>query len=244
MLLSSRIASFAIYPTAATKLTAVSRGFLAAQYRVTNCHLMGTVKADRNIPPGAAREMVFPGHPQNPGLPRVPGEPGTLISNRPEFRQHRVLSLWVKTTGTDTKAWMYFGEYEVKESPQALSGQEFSHLPEPTKQTWVTSLFTSTHQCYASMSAKIWLHKHGIASTPALIREKTEQFLAQIRTQKKMKPSPKVGPGDMSKDDILEGLCDGVAMFDVLTLRCVGYDHEFETGLAAGWKRWLTTKGM
>ncbi|KAI0061858.1 hypothetical protein BV25DRAFT_1826142 [Artomyces pyxidatus] len=250
--LLSRVATFDVYPILSAAPTPVGRGFLAAHYRVPNCRLIGTIKAEENIPRGELRHMIFPEHVQNPGLPRCPGAPGTLLSNRTDVRQHRVISLWVKSWSTGSKAtWMYCGEYEAQRSTETLSGAEFRQLPEKTKSAWVATLLTATKPCYASMAALIWLDKHGLASTSCALEETTNRFVAEIKAQKlairahmktdvsqKSSAKPKMGLGDLSWNDVLEGLCNGIARLDVITLRCVGYDYAFQNDVAASWATW------
>ncbi|KAI0053963.1 hypothetical protein FA95DRAFT_1600476 [Auriscalpium vulgare] len=245
--LSEFVTNFAAFPVRlpAKSPTRVTRAFLAATYRVPNCTLTGTIKANHNVPPGTERPMLFPDHPQNPGLPTAPGAPGTLISNREDVTRHGVVALWVKsTTPGGGNAWMYYGQYEVRRSPSSLSGQGFESLSDKCKDAWVSALFKATLNCYALMTARIWLHKHNQDMGQTAVARKAALFVdhAKVQKREKVKEKDRAGPGGLTKEHIRDGLCSGVACFDVVTLQCVGYDYAFETALSTTFAKWMGSK--
>ncbi|KAI0048583.1 hypothetical protein FA95DRAFT_1605089 [Auriscalpium vulgare] len=199
----------------------VRRNLISAKCGGNPQSFLTTVSGARNLPRATRedRHLLFPNWEQNPGLPEVPGQPGTLIANRLDIMKEPYVGVFVRADGVPV--WLYMGNYKLEMSEQPLSADEFKALPQKTRNAWADALLApQSWKCYTSMRARVWLRKNG--------REVAEEAVEAAR-----RPGALANAMGLERKDMLAALDSGEEILHVMLCVPVSYDAEFQEALTA-----------
>ncbi|KAE9403822.1 hypothetical protein BT96DRAFT_451365 [Gymnopus androsaceus JB14] len=121
----------------------------------------------RNPSSTVKRSILFPFYDENPDLPANPGEPGLILTAREDILEIQPVTIFINYNGRKSKSpsvWLYCGEY-ILEIAQSLTGDQFSRLPEKTRNKWGATILKFKRDVWSLMRARIYLRKHDIPLT-------------------------------------------------------------------------------
>ncbi|KIM85967.1 hypothetical protein PILCRDRAFT_816517 [Piloderma croceum F 1598] len=200
--------------------TSISRACLLKHYGTNTQQFIGTVKYT-----GKARAAVFAQPGQNPFLPRCPGARGLLFASRHEVLKgiHMLFVKLERQSSKETPLWEYRGDFESILSAK-MTPAEFNMQRDDVKIKWANHLLSKVKwDCYTSMRARIYLQKQGL-----LPYDKKSQTAA---VEQEMNRIRKRQGGKLSAEDVIAALARGDEGIDIITMKCVKYDHEFAQDL-------------
>ncbi|TFY66223.1 hypothetical protein EVG20_g4869 [Dentipellis fragilis] len=174
------------------------------------------------------RPIILPRPEFSPDLPSSPGAPGTILTNRSDIFDFGPISLWVKTA-PEEGLWKYFGNYRFARSVQPLTADETGQFDELTRNAWARLLSNKKYDYHAELRVRIWLRKVGMRVTEKLVAVQMDLLRANESLI------------ELNESDIAEALCSWKETLHVVTMRCVGYDHDFLTDVETRWKKWQAT---
>ncbi|RDB20273.1 hypothetical protein Hypma_012569 [Hypsizygus marmoreus] len=167
------------------------------------------------------RDFMYPNLDYNPHCPEVPGAPGLFFAADghhadpwPEIQRviSRIRSGW----------WLYQGQYRMKPA-KSLTKEEWASQKQKFRNTWAKQIYKKDWG--KTIRARIFLRER-------LRRECTEAELNKALDNER-------GYHETTPDKILRAFARGEEFIAVWTMKCVGYDTEFQLNLANKFPTWV-----
>ncbi|KAJ7618466.1 hypothetical protein FB45DRAFT_840252 [Roridomyces roridus] len=160
------------------------------------------------------RHFMYPSLVVNPESPRIPGEPG-LFLNPQAVKPPNWTEEYNLLTRLAAKKFQYMGKYTLQPS-QPLSLAEWLEQEPTMRHSWATR-----------MATKGWGRevRSRIDFRRRLDREPNDdEAIAELETSKQFT--------HITAADILNAYNSGDELLSVWTMKCIGYDEQFQRGLA------------
>ncbi|KAF8135036.1 hypothetical protein EV363DRAFT_1396498 [Boletus edulis] len=152
----------------------------------------------------------------NPHAPQRPGAPGLFFTSsvNPNAREWPTIERVL--VRLKTNRWFYVGQYQCTPAP-SLTPEEWTSQSPKMKKTWMTKV--STKGWGTDIRAKIVLQKR-------LGRDPTAKELEDAcDSNEKFHATP---------DEVHRAFDQGHAFIQAWSMKCVGYDENFQREIAAG----------
>ncbi|KAJ6607883.1 hypothetical protein B0H10DRAFT_536072 [Mycena sp. CBHHK59/15] len=161
--------------------------------------------------------FMYPNLSFNPHCPEVPGAPGMFFGTRLTGEsagewtgQERVISR------LDQGVWLYVGQYELEPAP-SLTIQEWKQQSAKVRNTWANEI---KKKDWGRTIRAVVATRNGLGRTPTKAEEQ-----AALESPSKF--------SEVTVKDIIRAFDRGQAVIAVWTMKCVGYDVDFQRNLAA-----------
>ncbi|KAJ2911593.1 hypothetical protein MD484_g8821, partial [Candolleomyces efflorescens] len=219
----------------------VRRDYLRLLLGGSDMQFIQKVEAKNNPTQAKARTLTFPTFDMNPAMPLIPGEPGLILSKRPEVLECSPLTLFRRDLGGKEAVWQYLGEYETKVVGM-MTGELFRQQNDKVQSAWVKTILERTAQkAYRTMKTRISLRKRGLPiPSEAECKKSSEAATTQGKEKGKKKKNNEDEGGwpDLNEADVVGALLRGEEGVEVVRLQCVSYDRTFVKHIQDNFERY------
>ncbi|KAJ6615539.1 hypothetical protein B0H10DRAFT_2040925 [Mycena sp. CBHHK59/15] len=200
------------------KNVAVRRDFMRIRYG-GNSQAAFPAISEKNFRKTGHRDFMYPSLVQNPDAPMVPGAPGLFLDATGQSAKdckvgwaveaHKVL------TRLGTNDYLYMGNYAVRPA-ESLTRQEWNAQEPKMRNRWC-----------AKLAKKDWGR---ITRTRIALRRRLGHKPSQNEVDEAMMSAQKYL--NITSEDIARAFDCGEERLAVWTMKCVGYDEQFQRDLA------------
>ncbi|KAJ7576648.1 hypothetical protein C8J56DRAFT_799817 [Mycena floridula] len=192
-----------------------SRAFLSATYGGSSQSTYPKIARDRFSKHGK-NDFCYPSLLYNPSAPSKPGAPGLFYEYIGVATDVFKKPLRVITRIAANK-WRYVGQYEIKPD-KSLSIREWKSQDLRVRKAWVDKMAA---EWGPDLRIRVGLREvFGREPTAKEVRENTETF-------------------EVTNEEIMQAFDCGQETIAVYTMRCVGYDAEFQEDVVKRFKTWV-----
>ncbi|KAJ7476967.1 hypothetical protein B0H11DRAFT_1305969 [Mycena galericulata] len=211
------------------------RDFIAKHYGGNTQKTFPAIKPARAARTGKSHFM-YPNLSYNPHCPEMPGAPGLFFdayyplqdNANGELDGSNATGVYTLIIRQDSHCWAYLGEYEKGEAPR-LTTEEWKQQSRKVRDTWASKILQKGWGL--SIVAGVGLRKRlGRRPTQheanaAVKKMEVDRAAARARREKYVP--------NVTVTDISNALDRGEVRIAVSTLKCIGYDADFQKDLVA-----------
>jgi len=201
-------------------IACATRDFLSQTYGGHTQQLIAHMNRSRT----KEHPAIFPDPDYNSYLPTRRGVPGLVFTGRRDVLQYNNWRLFVKSSKRldGHIVQEYLGQYDTSELGD-LTPAEFRNQSQKVQNKLAGAVLTKTWREYKTMRARIFFRKCGKLPSDKAAIEKV--IAKEINTPCKY--------GDrLSVRDVLDAFLRGDEVFQVILLKCIGYDYDFARDIA------------
>ncbi|KAJ7721343.1 hypothetical protein DFH07DRAFT_784140 [Mycena maculata] len=204
------------------------RDFISKNYGGNTQWTFPKIKPETAVRTGKARFM-FPNLSYNPHCPEMPGAPGLFFDAYyplpgDDSKGQAPSGAYTLIIRLDSGSWSYLGEYEKKPAPD-LTMEEWKQQSRKAVQLLQKSWGLSISACVRL--------KKRLGRQPTQNEVKAAVKTAAAAKKSAEKSKEKYVPEDLTVADISKALDTGEVVISVSTLKCIGYDADFQKDLVA-----------